>query len=685
MHWLTRRGATTWRTIAIALFAVALTIALVGLSRGESLADALDDLVLPILAASAVAAVLGLTAARWEQDAAERARRRSEAEREESEERLREAQERLEAEAAEAEAQREARGWLEQRERELEQEQRELEARLERRDDELDQERALRERVETWRQLERQWNEELRTQIAQFHEAQGATCDADDERDLVLRIAVKLVGAEKGLLLSRFDEDHDGDLDLVASHGFGNDPEGSAVTQYFAKKVLAQDETLRADDTSELELQDRTPADAEIENLLAIPIYMRDRFSGAVICANKPGGFHEYDDDVLLTLGDHAAALLSNARLRGDVRGAYLATVRVLADAIEAKDRFLRGHSNEVSAYVSGVAGRLGLEPAQREELIFASLLHDVGKIGITERILLKPAALTPEEQAVVELHPRIGARLIEQVPALRAIVPPILHHHERWDGEGYPARLRGEAIPLEARVIGVADAFSAMTAERPYSRRLTVDEACEELKRCAGTQFDPTIVRHFVEEIRRRPPQEAQNGAFPTALADPELASSRDGHESLLGFGAFSAVDNLTLLYSHRYLHEVAHAEAQRAVVQGRPFAVVVVELTDLARINRERGYAAGDEEIRAVAAAVQKVAARCGGTAARESGRRMCLLVPGAHERIAERLADEITSELGDGHSVRVRVAAWHDGDAGEDVVARAKLALAPVEAAT
>ena len=122
-----------------------------------------------------------------------------------------------------------------------------------------------------------------------------------------------------------------------------------------------------------------------------------------VVCANDPEGFEEYDDELLLAVGDHAGTVLQNARLTGELRVAYLATVSVMAEAIEVKDPVLRGHSEQVSGYIAAVADRFDLPPARREELVFGSLLHDIGKIGIRERILLKPATLTVEERAVVE------------------------------------------------------------------------------------------------------------------------------------------------------------------------------------------------------------------------------------------------------------------------------------------
>ena len=552
-----------------------------------------------------------------------------------------------------------------------------------RRGDDLERERdglrSERDRLSFHLDLERQLVRDLRRRIAELHDALGALGDTSDVRQLVLAAAIQLLGAEKGMLLSRTDADADGDLDLVCALGFEHDPENGGVTQHFAREVLARDQTVRANDPAELELERRTPADEEVRCLVAIPIYIRDRFDGVVVAANKPGGFGEYDDEVLLAIGDHAGATLQSARLRGQIRGAYLSTVRILADAIEAKDRRLRGHSEDVARYVTAVATSLGLEPRRREELLFASLLHDIGKIGISERILLKPGPLTREERRVVELHPRIGYRLVEQIPMLDGTSLAVLHHHERWDGDGYPDRLSAEQIPLEARIVGVADAFSAMTADRPYRAGMTFDEACAELERCAGTQFDPEVVRLFVQEIRRNPPgSDAASDGLVAVLDEPELAAQRRDGEGVLGFGAFSAVDNLTLLHSHRYLHEVARAEAHRADVQGRPFAVVAVALTRLEALNREQGYAAGDDELRAVADVVQRVASGCGGTAARESGSVICLLVPGADEAIGERLRGELETELR-GRDVEIRVAAWRSGDSGDDVVGRARSRLA------
>ncbi|MDQ5808689.1 MAG: HD domain-containing protein, partial [Actinomycetota bacterium] len=312
---------------------------------------------------------------------------------------------------------------------------------LRERDAEVDAERRQAERGRAIAARERELNRELRARIAEMQARMGALGQWHDVPSLILQTAVELTDAEKGVLLAH---DDGGDLSVAAHSGFDDDPGLDQVAERFAGEALARDETVRDDD------------------LLAVPIYVRDEFSGVIVCVNEEGEFHALEDEVLLALGDHAGAILQNHRLHGELRGSYLATVTLLAEAIQAKDPFLRGHSEEVSAYVSAVAARLEMDKGQRERLVFGSLLHDVGKIGISERILHKPGKLTPEEFAVVQLHPRIGYRLIEQVPALRPMAQAILHHHERYDGGGYPTGLRGEQIPLEARIVAVADAFSA-------------------------------------------------------------------------------------------------------------------------------------------------------------------------------------------------------------------------------
>lgn len=538
--------------------------------------------------------------------------------------------------------------------------------------------RVARERMsQAWRS-EREWNRELRGQIERTQRAQGALGRHDDMRKMVLELTMGLVDAEKGLLLSDH-ETSESRREVVCFAGFDNDPKDSAIAQRFADEVIERDRTVREDDAARVDAEKHTAADEEVRNLLAIPIYLSDNFAGVIVCANRDGGFESLDDEVLLAVGDHAGAVLQNSRLHGDLRSAYLSTIRVLADAIELKDPELRGHSDAVSEYVLAVADRLDFEPRRREDLIFASLLHDVGKLGISERILLKPAALTAEERSVIQLHPRIGYQLVSQVPALRDIAPAVLHHHERFDGEGYPSRLRGETIPLEARIIAIADTFSAITSDRPYSPAQTAEEACVELERCAGGQFDPEVVRLFVEEVRRRPPTDLGHGSEP---ADPELEVHRLDGEFKLGARSFGMTDSLTLLYSHRHFHESARAEAQRAALQDRPFAIVVAQLVGIDELNRAHGFIAGDDLIQTTAAIMQQAAGRHHGQAFRASGRRLALLWPGLDQATAHQAANEVTLALQNAVTdtevdIVLGTSVWRPGEDGEAVIRRAKIA--------
>ena len=177
-----------------------------------------------------------------------------------------------------------------------------------------------------------------------------------------------------------------------------------------------------------------------------------------------------------------------------------MALLTSFSAAIEARDPYLQGHSTRVTGLADALARLLGWRHAELEILRLGGSLHDVGKIAVDARILGKPAPLTPEERAHIRTHPVAGARLIEGVVDLRPALPYVLHHHERWDGTGYPEGRAAETIPIEARLLCIADAFDAMTSHRPYRRALSVEQALAEVERCAGTQFDPELARAFVD-----------------------------------------------------------------------------------------------------------------------------------------------------------------------------------------
>jgi putative nucleotidyltransferase with HDIG domain len=173
-------------------------------------------------------------------------------------------------------------------------------------------------------------------------------------------------------------------------------------------------------------------------------------------------------------------------------------SLTALSAAIEARDPYARGHSSRVTVFAQAMARSLRLDKERLAVLRLGALLHDVGKLVVPSSVLLKSGPLTDEELGLMRRHPAAGARMLRTLGAPETILPLVLHHHERWDGAGYPTGRRGDDIPLEARVLCIADSFDAMTSTRPYRATWTPDEALEELERCAGTQFDPELVTAF-------------------------------------------------------------------------------------------------------------------------------------------------------------------------------------------
>ena len=200
-----------------------------------------------------------------------------------------------------------------------------------------------------------------------------------------------------------------------------------------------------------------------------------------------------------------------------ETRELFFGTVSALSQAIDAKDGFTRGHADRVSRIAGAVAREMGLGEADIERIELAGLLHDIGKIGVEDRILMKPMRLDADEQELMRRHPIYGASILEPSAALRPLVQMVLHHHENFDGSGYPEGLAGESIPLGSRIIIVADAYEAMTSDRIYRKAIGHEKALEQLTKYKGIQFDPKIVRSLEQLLAKSGP-----GAFEVSELPP-------------------------------------------------------------------------------------------------------------------------------------------------------------------
>lgn len=228
---------------------------------------------------------------------------------------------------------------------------------------------------------------------------------------------------------------------------------------------------------------------------------------GASDFITKPYNIQEIPIMIERNLTRHSLLTSQTRQMEQEVQKSYRATLDALLAALDIRDTETEGHSERVAGYTMAMANRLNLAPGDLQAIELGALLHDIGKIGVPDSILYKPGPLTPEEWEIMKQHPMIGYRMCMKIDALRPAAPIVLHHHERWDGQGYPYGLMGEAIPLGARIFAIADTLDAMTSDRPYRKALSFAEARAEIIRCSGQQFDPDMVKLFLdipeEEVR--------------------------------------------------------------------------------------------------------------------------------------------------------------------------------------
>ena len=246
---------------------------------------------------------------------------------------------------------------------------------------------------------------------------------------------------------------------------------------------------------------------------IRVPIISKDEVIAVLtIGAKRRSAFTSDDLSTLEKIAAQIGIALENARLISDLKDLFIGTIKCLAAAIDAKSPWTRGHSERVTEYSIKIGKEMGLHDKELEDLKLAGLLHDIGKIGTYDSILDKPGKLTDEEYEVVKKHPVIGSELLSPIKQLSHIIPWIKGHHERFDGKGYPDGLKGEEIPLQSRILLVADTFDSMTSNRPYRETPGKEKMIEEIKRCKGIQFDPKVVEVFLKVLKDE--EEINNGS---------------------------------------------------------------------------------------------------------------------------------------------------------------------------
>lgn len=317
----------------------------------------------------------------------------------------------------------------------------------------------------------------------------------------LMDMVTEIISCE-GAMLFLVDENN-GEPDVALKRNISKKNEAKINLQ-MKQKVIEW--TLKKGKTIAMPDIDEDAAENDKATFVLVPLIAHDKPVGLIdIISDTPEGDITTKDLSLLTiLAKQAALAIENVKLYESMKKDQISIIRALSSTVDAKDHHTSGHSVKVSEYSMKIAEALGLPEREVENIKYAALLHDIGKIGIPDDIIKKPTRLTPEEFENVRKHPVIGARIIKEIESLSPMVPIILHHHERYDGKGYPDGLIGEAIPIGARIVHVTDAYDTMVSARAYRDMLPAELAVSEMRKNAGTQFDPKVVEAFITILRR-------------------------------------------------------------------------------------------------------------------------------------------------------------------------------------
>ncbi|MFH1077344.1 MAG: HD domain-containing phosphohydrolase, partial [Pseudomonadota bacterium] len=352
------------------------------------------------------------------------------------------------------------------------------------------------------------------TRICRLSAEIATTLDLPELLNSILEEIRRIVGASIGSVLLIEDDKY---LAVKAAVGDDRDKVIGLTNELFQNRisssVVKSGKPVLFDKTKPKTAREYTSEQlrAAYDSIMSVPLIVCDKTIGVINFGVKTGKrkkpFTREDLDFVHIISGHIAGLIINALKQKEVvaaydrlREAYLLTVQALTRAIDAKDHYTHGHSHRVALYAVATGKKLRLSEKELERLYQACILHDIGRIAVSETILNKSGRLTGDEMAEIETHPERAASIIGDFDFLADIRKFVLHHHERYDGKGYPNGLSGEDIPLHSRIIAIADAFDAMTTDRPHRKGIEKRVAVDEIVRCSGLQFDPSVVSAFVE-----------------------------------------------------------------------------------------------------------------------------------------------------------------------------------------
>ncbi len=320
----------------------------------------------------------------------------------------------------------------------------------------------------------------------------------DDDVEIILRQGLVAVQASKGAILLLDNEQ--GTLEVRGTLGCDGEKDAKVGDRHRISDKLPVVDAEAASGPVGIRIYEDVA-----RHLVFVPMVSKEKLVGGIEIdlGERRGRLTVNEQKLLYALGSQAAIFLVNARLEREVRSMFLNIIVSMAGAVDAKDAYTHGHSLRVARMSLIVAQERGLSREELEPLLLSAILHDVGKIAIPDNILKKPGRLNKEEFEIMKGHPIAGAKMLQHIQALANVTPGILHHHEYWNGTGYPHGLAGEAIPLQGRIIHIGDSFDAMTTDRIYRTKVGVAGAVAEIQKFAGPQFDPTLVECFLAAHR--------------------------------------------------------------------------------------------------------------------------------------------------------------------------------------